>query len=805
MAEARSGPSPNLAAWPIIAVWLVAAVGSFTARPKLESARPEGATFPVRPAPGEETVPARLWQDPIQAAYQAFEADNAGEDPPVSGGLWQDLLSAAYRACRAYKADKGRGATPKLPPEFKDTKGGSKEVLILPVFVPGTSYGADVERRVTSRYAVVAALNVAGYQPVDRQHIGYFILPGPDNKAKEPAAVRVIPYEWFKPEALAKVSPRQRPLEKTKQSDRVLLLWIDEDQVADEPLNHLAKVVDRLRTRWREAESGDATDGSFTIKVNILGPMSSNALVTMLEEGHPKKSDTLSEEQAASLTRVLEDAVVYSSWATIWRELIPNRPAGRLRLKWQEATKRGPKLQRVGQSDECLCRLLVRELKLRYLSPVDPSNHVALISEWDTSYGRALPATFVAMLRDRLEQEARLRGLDQAKAKTQAEQRLRDNVHFFSYLRGIDGRVPQQQTKWSQETPGKAEEELPTSERPVGQSQLDYLQRLEQHLKELDQRLRRQKDGLFKRPRIGAIGILGTDNYDKMLILRALRPSFPGVVFFTTDLDACLLHPSELQWTQNLVIASHFGLRLHRDLQRDIPPFRGSYPTALFYAALQALGVEGLDEGKPEPRVYEVGAHGAYDLSVGTEEESLPLPGSPRAQPSVKPDHRTLVVVATVLFVWLLLLISGFGPKALRERLWRSPPMRIGALASVAVAVALFDVAWLDHWRADGEPFVWCEGISVWPTLLLRLVGVLLAFWFCAAIWSSMSASAKDIKEEFFPPKGKRAKPRPSVPPARAPRGLLQRLAAWWDREFETLCRYLKAVRNRVRAVLAPE
>ncbi len=35
-----------------------------------------------------------------------------------------------------------------------------------------------------------------------------------------------------------------------------------------------------------------------------------------------------------------------------------------------------------------------------------------------------------------------------------------------------------------------------------------------------------------------AIGILGSDVYDKLLILRALRPRFPDVVFFTNNLDA---------------------------------------------------------------------------------------------------------------------------------------------------------------------------------------------------------------------------------------------------------------------------
>jgi hypothetical protein len=45
-------------------------------------------------------------------------------------------------------------------------------------------------------------------------------------------------------------------------------------------------------------------------------------------------------------------------------------------------------------------------------------------------------------------------------------------------------------------------------------------------------------DDLRKRTsdkRIKAIGILGGDVFDKLLILRALRPEFPKALFFTTE------------------------------------------------------------------------------------------------------------------------------------------------------------------------------------------------------------------------------------------------------------------------------
>ena len=117
-------------------------------------------------------------------------------------------------------------------------------------------------------------------------------------------------------------------------------------------------------------------------------------------------------------------------------------------------------------------------------------------------------------------------------------------------------------------------------QRPEGRGQLDYVLRLAAALKEEE-----AKNGEEFR----AIGVLGSDVYDKLLILQALRPTFPRAIFFTTDLNARLAYPAQWLSTRNLIIASHFGLELQSALQTPIPPFRDSYQTSLFYSALWAL------------------------------------------------------------------------------------------------------------------------------------------------------------------------------------------------------------------------
>ena len=88
---------------------------------------------------------------------------------------------------------------------------------------------------------------------------------------------------------------------------------------------------------------------------------------------------------------------------------------------------------------------------------------------------------------------------------------------------------------------------------------------------------------------IQAVGILGSDLYDKLPVLQALRPVLPDALFFTTDLDAPILHPIALTSTRNLRVASSFGLQLRPHVQKEIPPFRSSYQTAGLLATRVAL------------------------------------------------------------------------------------------------------------------------------------------------------------------------------------------------------------------------
>src|SRR5262249_32203321 len=120
---------------------------------------------------------------------------------------------------------------------------------------------------------------------------------------------------------------------------------------------------------------------------------------------------------------------------------------------------------------------------------------------------------------------------------------------------------------------------------------------------------------------IRAIGLLGSDIYDKLMILRALRPQFRDVVFFTNNYDAHFERRDDWDVTHNLVIVSPFGSTVPEIYveNRHVPPFRDSNQTSTYIGTLVATGKMQPEDAQWltwQPRIFEIGRRGAYDLSA---------------------------------------------------------------------------------------------------------------------------------------------------------------------------------------------
>jgi hypothetical protein len=514
---------------------------------------------------------------------------------------------------------------------------------------------------------------------------------------------RRVPFEWFRQEG---------------SNRRVLLLWLDENSLDDR------RAVSQLVEFTKPLSASLKRSGG---RVVILGPIGSATILGMAAEIGGRKD--------------WPPDMTFVSTATTAALSGPS-------------SAQPESMLRVIATDRAVMGALVPELQRRGIDPARAKrpDRIILVSEWDTSYGRELPQAF----------EAAVCG---AGAPCVGSPPRPTWVRRFSYLRGLDGQIPGAPRSGSKNDGDKSQSDSPGPfeplERAEGTSQVDYLRRLASHARDLPAD---PGDGGAAGD-IKAVGVLGSDVYDKSLVLRAFRREFPKAVFFTTDLDARMLHPAEYAWTRNLVVASSFGFTLDPSLQRHIPPFRDSYQAASFFATQCALEVpdtrctkaprvsqSALTDRIP-PRVFEIGRGMAFDLSG-----ALPRgihPEVPSVLPNPNPRH--LVTGLGILLSGALLLylvspplkdgVDGIVQRARaaprRRQAWAAAALSVCAVLVVAACLAIV----LEGQK--GEPFLAFSGISLWPTEALRFMAAALSVCFLVAVRRIIKRVRLQLDDEF--------------------------------------------------------
>ena len=293
---------------------------------------------------------------------------------------------------------------------------------------------------------------------------------------------------------------------------------------------------------------------------------------------------------AGSMEWLLDDLTIYSNSATAAEALffppddgrVPSRSPSifdqlrygyRVRgVSYAPGEKTGPRFFPTLSSDEQLAKSLVMEMKRRGLNVIDEASldHIVLIGEWDTFYARALPRAIEGEIQN-------LRSVSDGRDLSRTLQLMFSadvlppaGVHRFNYFRGLDGAVPGEgsEVERAGETANdEGEPKRQALEQPFGTDQQDTIGRLASSLGRFARQLQNEHG-----ERIGAIGVLGSDVYDKQLVLQALRERFPRAMFFTTGLDARLTHQEQYEWCHNLIVASSHGLELERPIQGAVPP-----------------------------------------------------------------------------------------------------------------------------------------------------------------------------------------------------------------------------------------
>ena len=612
-----------------------------------------------------------------------------------------------------------------------------RKTLLLPIIVPEQMYPEVREQRLRIRYAVVSALAAAHFNPesadelnlvpvpictkLDKRESGSVLTSQEVEERTDRSWIPIL-YEIFrKPDEENKsLASTQTPNSDYRQ---VVVFWIDA---------RITKKPFLLR-------------GNIAAIVDTLCPPALRDLRLLSTQG----SDTLTEILASGLEAAGRDAF-YFPFATVPKERLTTRVMERMTSVSRGADRpsivQNTPVKRVQASDDYLVEMLLNELSMRLPSFGERDGEVCLFYETDSFYGRSMVDVFSRGYRDfagrpdaKVESVPYLKGIDgtlqRAQEQSQARVNLQDTTALLTALnrRMMEGRSGQ----WV-----------------LDQRQIDYLERQATYLKSSQRRLK-------------AIGVFGTNVFDKIKVIEILRKEFKNVWFFTVDLDASLINNDNPLATRNVLIGSALDLHVETKNFRS-PQFRDSYQSAAFLSTLDALGL--LDHDYPSyPGVWETSRVGferlafkerpAWHIRYLNDEEACKTPpendkawswdtllkkyfkfGEGGRTKLLRPF---LLILATGLLIvvakWGVAVWTAPRKPGVRGRIVDRFEMLLPAGSYKRELVGMFAAisglcvfGWLAATRLEqlSEPFHWFDGVSVWPSLLIRGFAAALGFYF---------------------------------------------------------------------------
>ena len=542
MAGDDKQPAKNFASNGIIlAVLIATGTAVYNHRAPLEGARPPVTDQPAKLEPARDDPEARLWQDPFGAVLKQYQDEIAKA---------ADGQPDAEAPCTSVHCQSPLASV-------------NGKTLVLAVTVQGSSFSDIVEARRRARYAVVSALGIAGFKPETEDHIHYYRPQACPATYEQPVAPEASSHRGNNAASLAKRKTKQKtalnsgrsessdasganskskpclpktspwphqviPYEWFESADpfRVLVLWIKEDAFGKQPLRSLASLLPLLCPET----SGNDCKANATL--NIVGPSASTTLEAMLKE--------VSTADCPAFGGLNNGITFYAFSPTADNKaLMPSYLSQNSVHQYLSAKCPHLKFFRTIATDGVLAKALVGELRKRNVDPLSvmdhPQQHVALISEWDTPYGRFFPNSMMRAF------------LPQWTAKASPMPWL----HKFSYLRGLDGQAAAEpgskkdsKTDSSSSKPSgildlvKAQtnpnDDARASDRPDGQGQFDYLRRIADDLTALNEDLRAKGEAGIR-----AIGVVGSDVYDSCLFSVRCGRSFRMLCFSQPILTPC--------------------------------------------------------------------------------------------------------------------------------------------------------------------------------------------------------------------------------------------------------------------------
>ena len=739
---------------------LIAVLAGIIAQYKpLESERPLAQGEKPVEVVAEQDVDARLWQDPLAVARKEEEAHQAARkvsDLRLGEFTLQGSNGAAEQGEQRYAEHHSiKSLANKIAASVYPHR-----VLLLAVMLDAGPYIEQTESRLRSRQAVLQALSEGNFVPVDGEHIGFVTVPWPPISVtlscREREGELLLPWES------CTAADKSKALVYPPNTSAVFVLWLPAADFDSCPLNRFAALVESL-TQSVPQDKRDLID------IELIGPVNSAGLQKMIDEVHdwPRKRADATQgpiEPNFTLDQILREVEIISPRATMSDEVVlyqpqqvlsetaqplksllrPLQPAPLKQSVEEEMEKVVFSFVRTIAPDDLVLKKAIEELRVRNVIP--GRDKVVVLTEWDSPYGRSLATTFAARASHPHQSYAAL--------LEHPEITWPKWILPYQYLRGIDGRLPSEQSKDNNREAADTKQNALTQPKPEeateGVNQSDYLRRLARQLKNEDVVWERHHEGVIR-----AIGILGSDIYDKLLILRALRPEFPDAIFFTNNYDAHFERRADWGDARNLVIVSSFGGKLPRellppDLRQNVAPFRDNIQTSTYAGTLVAIGRLKKDEvlKLETPRIFEISRRGAYDFNARDAETHWFLDW-------LNSGGREICLwLAAIWFLaaglWLKVTVVRSASEAgIRRGTLDHLFCSTGFCLGLCVPAVVLGVSYFAQTQGDQEPLAFFSGISIWPSEMLRLIAIVLALHFMIKARLCLKVNECEISKRF--------------------------------------------------------
>lgn len=697
----------------LFAVMAVLIGAAFQER-QLQSARPPGTATQVSSEENDDRY-ARLWEDPLRNLESFVPKQEEGRAIPekATSSSNGDPSRQTVNPVIQENFNKGQLVTqsttviptihqfellfPGLANRMATQGGqGKKEVapqtkkndLILWQVLDGRPTPEARERRVRTRYATSTTLAAMGYQPLlDTQlDVLKFLLRLDDRN-------KYLSVGYL--EVFQKVKTDKARGDSGPTYDRVFVAWHPATpRSLGSAWRFPLTTPERVRTalnfshdlQYRPDRNADLV---------VLHHGSSDQLINFIKGLPPQSQSKKTENSTDRDSPEKGKNKVYFVRATLDPTLVgrtitadtPGQP---------EAFAETARNHVAMTSDTQTIRALAEELRQRLHQNTEKGQRLVLFTESDSAYGRNMRNVVKAELADLFPP---------------------GKIEVYSYLRGLDGLQDSLAQEDSSAGNASGDPTRGSIERPWGTNQYDYLRRLARGLSE----------GPVDQGPVVAVGVLGSDPFDKLLVLQALQSEIPDAIGFTTDIDSFFFHQDYLPYTRNLLIGAGDALTCHEKAPEGgeawrIPPMRDTYQSALVRIVREVIKKDPVAQiDPPKPRVWEVGMGRLVEMPSARPPDGK----TPRAAASEG-------VAASVLpfFGGLALALALLAAILSREQVDESGTTRITRRACTfikttagfgGIATLLLCTMLLDALLPDSQLFLKACLVGAWICLLLSL------------------------------------------------------------------------------------